>query len=183
MRSDTYHAPAIALHWASALLIIAGAVLGLVMTDMPGLSPAKLKYFAWHKWIGVTALLLALPRLACRLARPAPPPPAGMGLHQQRAARLTHGALYGLLLAVPISGLLYTQAAGVPVVVFGVLEIPALLAPDPAWKQPLQTVHRLLNDTLIGLVALHVLAALKHQFIDRDNLLARMLPFLKEKNS
>ncbi len=174
-----YLPPAILMHWLSALLIAAGFALGLVMTDMPGLSPTKLKYFSWHKWIGVTAFLIVLPRIAWRLGHPAPPLPDGMGRWQQAAAHWVHLALYGLLLAVPASGLLYSQAAGVPVVYLGLWQIPALVEPDAQWKAALKTLHWSLNYTLLGLVGAHALAALKHQFIDRDNLLARMLPFLK----
>lgn len=181
MPSERYPAPAIALHWASAVLIVACAILGLVMTGIPGLTVVKLKYFSWHKWLGVTVLLLWLPRAAVRLARPAPSLPSGMTPGQRCAARLAHGALYGLLLAVPLSGLLYSQAAGVPVVYFGVLELPQLVAPDAQWKQTLKSVHWLLAYTLMALAALHALAALKHQFIDRDNLLARMLPYSGDK--
>ncbi|MBY0240535.1 MAG: cytochrome b [Burkholderiaceae bacterium] len=181
MHSDRYPASAIALHWSSAVLIAACVILGLVMTEIPGLTPTKLKYFSWHKWLGCTVLLLLAPRIALRLARPAPPLPAGMAPVQRRAAQLAHGALYALLLAVPLSGLLYSQAAGVPVVYFGVVPIPPMIAPDPQWKAVLKSVHWLLTYTLMALVALHVLAALKHQFIDRDNLLARMLPFTGDK--
>lgn len=174
-----YAAPAILMHWLTALLIAAALALGLVMTEMAGLTPAKLRYFSWHKWIGITVLLLTLPRIAWRLLRPAPALPATMGKRQRRAAHLAHLLLYGLLLAVPLSGLLYSQAAGVPVVYFGVLAIPALLAPDAQLKLLLKSVHWVLVYGLTGLIALHMLAALKHQLIERDGLLARMLPFLK----
>lgn len=173
-----YAWPAVLLHWLCALLIAGGFALGLVMVEIPGLSPTKLKYFSWHKWIGLTVLLLLLPRLAWRLLRAAPPFPDGMRPWQRRAAQLAHLALYALMLAVPLSGLLYSQAAGVPVVYFGVLEIPALITPDAGWKAALKSVHWLLNYSLLALLALHVLAALKHHFVDRDRLLARMLPWL-----
>ena len=179
--AERYSAPAIALHWGCFALIAACVVLGLVMTDIPGLTPAKLKYFSWHKWLGLTVLLLLLPRIVVRIAHAAPPLPATMAPGQRRAARLAHGALYALLAAVPLSGLLYSQAAGVPVVWFGVVQVPALLAPDPQWKAVLKSTHWLLTYTLVAMVALHVLAALKHQFIDRDNLLARMLPSTGDK--
>lgn len=172
-----YALPAILLHWVSALLIIGALVIGWIMTDIPGLTPAKLKYFSWHKWIGFSVLLLWLPRVLCRLAYRSPPLPAGMDAWQRRVAAGTHWALYGLLLAVPLSGLLYSQAAGVPVRYLGMVQIPALIAPDPQMKVLLKSLHLLLNYSLIGLLAAHVLAALMHQFIDRDQLLARMNPF------
>lgn len=176
-----YRYPAIILHWLAALLVGGTFALGLLMTDIPGLTPTKLKYFSWHKWIGLTVLLTMLPRIAWRLLCAVPAMPASMSSWQQRAAHLAHLTLYALLLAVPVSGLLYSQAAGVPVVLFGVFDIPALIAPDPGWKALLKSAHWLLNYTLLALVCLHVLAALKHQFVDRDNLLSRMLPFLRPK--
>ena len=174
-----YTVPAIFLHWLGALLIVAGFILGLIMTDIPGLTPTKLKYFSWHKWIGITAFLSVVPRIIWRLTHAVPALPKEMARMHQHAAHLAHLALYGLLIAVPISGLLYSQAAGVAVVYFGVINIPTMLAPDPQWKAILKTVHWILNYILFALVAIHVLAALKHQFIQRDNLLARMLPFLR----
>ena len=179
----TYALPAVAMHWLSALLIVAGFVLGLVMTDMPGLSPAKLRYFSWHKWIGLTVLLVLVVRVGWRIGHPPPALPAAIGRWQRRVANGVHLVLYGLLLAVPLSGLLYSQAAGVPVVYLGLVDIPALVAPDAQAKVLLRSVHWVLNYLLLGLVAAHVLAALKHQFIERNNLLARMLPFLARRGA
>ncbi len=178
-----YTLPAVVLHWLSAVLIIVGFVMGLAMTDMPGLSPAKLRYFSWHKWIGMTVLLLMVARVGWRIGHPPPALPTSIGRWQRRAAHAVHLALYGLLLAVPLSGLLYSQAAGVPVVYLGLVEIPALVAPDAQAKVALRSVHWVLNYLLLALVAVHVLAALKHQFIERDKVLARMLPWLARRGS
>ena len=178
MQIQAYPATSIFLHWITAALVMAGFALGWIMTDIPGLSPAKLRYFSWHKWIGVTVLLTWLARIIWRLMRGAPGLPVVMSRWQRRAASMTHMTIYGLLLAAPLSGLLYSQAAGVPVIYLGVLQIPPLIQADPEWRAALKLLHWLLNYTLMGLLAVHVLAALKHQFIDRDNVLARMLPFL-----
>ena len=167
---------AIALHWLIALLIVGTFTLGLVMTDIPGLTPTKLKYFSWHKWAGVTVLLLAALRLLWRLKNPAPAYPATMKPWEKQAAHLTHGALYVLMFAVPLSGYFFTLAAGVPVVYFGLFQLPVLIAKNPELKEALEPVHYWLNMLLAALVAGHVLAALKHQFIDRDTVLRRMLP-------
>jgi cytochrome b561 len=172
-----YSTPAIVLHWLIALLIVGTFTLGLVMTDIPGLSPTKLKYFAWHKWAGVTVLLLAALRLLWRLLRTPPPFPASMRPWEQSLAHWTHVALYVLMFAVPISGYLYTTAAGVPVVYFGLFQLPVLFPRTPAWKEPLEGLHYWLNMGMAALVAGHVLAALKHQLLDRDGVLKRMLPF------
>ncbi|GAB3471278.1 cytochrome b [Massilia terrae] len=178
-----YSLPAIVLHWLIALFIIGTFILGLVMTDIPGLSPTKLRYFSWHKWLGVTVLGLAALRLLWRLAKRPPPLPAGTPGWQQQAAHWMHILLYVLIVAVPVSGYAFTLAAGVPVVYFGVLPLPVFFGPDPVLKPVLREVHYWLDMSLAALVLLHVAAALKHQFIDRDGLLARMSPFgsTKEK--
>jgi cytochrome b561 len=171
-----YTLPAIALHWLIALLVIAAFALGLTMVDIPGLTPTKLKYYSWHKWMGVTVLALAVARVLWRLTHAAPAYPASMSAWQARAAHGLHGLLYLLIFAVPLSGYFYSLAAGVPVVYLGLLPLPVLLDPNPELKPVLKQVHYWLNMTLLALVVLHVAAALKHQCIDRDGVLKRMLP-------
>jgi cytochrome b561 len=178
-----YSAPAIVLHWLIAVLIIGTFTLGLVMTDIPGLTPAKLRYFSWHKWAGVTVLLLATLRLLWRLTNRAPAYPAAMPAWQQRAAHALHGMLYVLIFAVPLSGYFYSLAAGVKVVYFGLFPLPVLIQPDPALKPILKAVHYWLNMLMAGLVGLHVAAALKHLLVDRDGIVQRMLPFSPPKES
>jgi cytochrome b561 len=174
-----YSATAMGLHWLIALMIVAGFYLGWIMTDIPGFTPTKLKYFSWHKWIGVTVFALAVIRLAWRLTHRAPEMPLGMAPLQKLAAEGAHMMLYALMLVIPISGYLYSSAAGIQVVYLGIVPLPTLIGPDTALKTMLRIVHIWLNYTLLALVTVHVLAALKHHFIDRDGLLARMIPFLK----
>ena len=100
---------------------------------------------------------------------------------QARAALLSHGALYVLLLAIPLSGWSFSSAAGVQVVYLGLVPLPDLFAKDRQTAAILLAVHQTLNFTLLALVCLHTAAALKHQFVDKDDLLARMLPFKKGK--
>jgi cytochrome b561 len=176
--AERYGAMAIGLHWVIALLMICGFWLGWIMTDIPGLTPTKLKYFSWHKWIGVTVFALAVIRVIWRATHAAPAMP-DMPHWQKGAAHLTHFLLYLLMLAIPISGYLYSSAAGVQVVYLGVVPLPTLIGPDKALKATLRLVHVALNYTLLVFFVLHVLAALKHHFVDRDGLLGRMLPFLK----
>lgn len=171
-----YTTTAIVFHWLIAALIIGAFTLGLVMTDIPGFSPTKLRYFAWHKWAGVTILLLAALRLLWRLAHRAPPLPASMPAWQRGAAHGLHHLLYVFLFAVPVSGYLYTLAAGIPVVYFGLVKLPVFMAKDPLLAATLKGVHYWLNMSMAALVALHVLAALKHTIIDRDGTLRRMWP-------
>ncbi|MTW12372.1 cytochrome b [Pseudoduganella eburnea] len=173
---ERYTKTAIALHWLIALLIVAAFILGLVMTDIPGLTPTKLKYYSWHKWMGVTVLALAAGRLLWRLKEQPPELPASMTQSQKKAAEAGHWFLYFLMFAVPISGYLYTTAAGVPVVYLGLLKIPSLFDASPALKEILKPVHYWLNMLLAAVVIGHIAAALKHHFIDKDGLLKRMLP-------
>ena len=171
-----YTTTAMVFHWLIALLLIGAFSMGLVMTDIPGITPTKLKYYSWHKWAGVTILALATMRLLWRLTHPAPPYPASMPNWQKNTANGLHSLLYVLMFAVPLSGYLYTLSAGIPVVYFGLVQLPVIIDPNPELKPVLKAVHYWLNMTLAACVALHVAAALKHQFIDRDGVLRRMLP-------
>lgn len=170
-----YSRPAAWLHWLAAALILCAFPLGVYMHEL-ALSPTKLQLYAYHKWLGITVLLLFLPRLAVRLWR-APPADLAAPAWQVRLAHLTHRLLYLLLLAVPVSGWLMSSAKGFTVVYLGILPLPDLVAKDRALGDALAQVHEALNITLLALVALHVAAALKHHFVDRDATLRRMSPF------
>lgn len=172
-----YTAIAIGLHWLIALAIIGSFTLGLYMHDLP-LSPQKLKLYAWHKWAGVTIFLFVVLRLGWRLAHRPPELPAAMPAWQRKAAEATHLLLYVLMFAVPLSGWLMSSAKGFQTVWFGVLPLPDLLHKDKELGDLLQQVHMLLNFGMAALVTAHLGAALKHHLIDRDDVLARMLPFL-----
>jgi cytochrome b561 len=174
-----YTGTAIVLHWLIALLIIAGFWLGWVMTDIPGFTPTKLRYFSWHKWIGVTVFVLALLRIVWRLTHRAPPLPAGMPALQRVVSHAVHGLLYVAMVAIPVSGYLYSSAAGIQVVYLGLVPLPTLIAPDQQLKVVLRLVHITLDYGLLGLFVLHLLGVVKHTLIDRDGLLLRMLPFRK----
>ena len=167
-----YSTTAIALHWLLAVMIFASLLVGNFVSDL-SVSPLQLRLVNWHKWAGVTILALSLLRLAWRLAH-RPPPDVPMARWQQRAAHATHWAMYGLFLAVPLAGWAYSSASGFPVVWFGVLALPDFVAPDKALAAALKPLHALLAYTLAALVAVHVAAAIKHQFVDGDGLLARM---------
>jgi cytochrome b561 len=176
--SERYSATAIALHWIVALLILANLALGLYTVGLP-LSPAKLRNFSFHKWIGVTVFLLAAARLAWRLAHPAPALPAAMAPWERRAANATHVLLYVLFFAAPLTGWLFSSASGFQTVYLGVFPIPDLLAKDKALADALKLAHKSINYTMAAVIALHVAAALKHHFADRDDVLRRMLPRFK----
>lgn len=178
MDNNHYGTTAIALHWLIFVLILCGFTLAVYMTGLP-LSPQKLKYISWHKWIGVTIFMLALARLAWRLTHWAPALPASMPIWQRSAANAAHVLLYGLIIAIPLTGWLMSSALGVPTVYLGLAQIPDLLARDKALAELLRFVHVMLNFTLLTLVIIHAAAAMRHHFIDRDDVLRRMLPFVK----
>lgn len=171
--ANRYTTTAIALHWLVALLIVVAFPLGLYMVDLP-LSPDKLKLYSYHKWIGVTVFLLAAIRLAWRATHTPPPLPADIPAWQRHASSVAHGALYALLIAIPLSGWLMSSAKGFQTVWLGVLPLPDLVARDRELGDLLAGVHRALNYTLAALVILHVAAALKHHVIERRPFLQRM---------
>jgi cytochrome b561 len=167
-----YTPTAVVLHWVLAAMILGSLAFGLYMTSLP-FSPTRLKYYNWHKWAGVVILTLSALRLLWRLTH-RPPADAPMPAWQRRAAHAVHAALYALFFAVPLVGWAYSSAAGFPIVLFGVLPLPDFVPVDRALADALKPWHGWLAYTLAALVALHVAGALKHQFVDRDRLLARM---------
>lgn len=173
-----YTRVAIALHWIIAALIFGTFMLAHYMSDLQ-LSPTKLRLYSYHKWIGITIFLLVAVRLGWRLSHRPPSPPAAMPAWQRRAAAASHFLLYLLTLVIPISGWLMSSASGFQVVYFGLIPIPDLIAKDKALAEQLKQVHESLNLLMLAVVVLHVAAALKHHLVDRNDVLARMLPFLK----
>jgi len=172
----THYTPvAKALHWLIALLLFGLLALGFYMQDLP-LSPQKLQLYAWHKWAGVTVFLLVLVRLAWRVTHRPPPLPEHMPRVMQLAAHAGHVLLYALMIAIPLSGWLMSSAKGFQTVWFGVLPIPDLLDKNRELGDLLQTVHLSLNLFFVVVLIGHIGAALKHHFIDRDDVLTRMLP-------
>jgi len=176
-RALGYTRTAITLHWVAALLIVAGFALGLWMTDL-AISPLKFRAYAYHKWIGITVFLIAIARLTWRASHPAPQPVV-MPDWQQRAASATHVLLYVLMLIAPISGYVYSSATGVQVVYLGLFPLPDLVGKDKQLAAALKVVHVSLVFTLAALVVVHVAAAIKHHVVDRDGVLARMLPLVR----
>lgn len=168
-----YSSPAIVLHWLVALLIFAAFPLGVYMHELP-LSPRKLELYSYHKWIGITVLMLVAVRLSWRLTHTPPPLPSSVAAWQRRASGLIHGLLYVLMVAIPLSGWLMSSAKGFQTVWFGVLPLPDLVSKDRELGELLTEVHKILNFALLASVILHVAAALQHHFIERQPFLQRM---------
>jgi cytochrome b561 len=167
-----YGRPAVALHWLLAAGLVATFLVGLQASDMP-VSPQRIRWINYHKWCGITILALSALRLLWRLGHRPPPMPA-MSRLQHHAAQWTHRVLYLCFFAVPLVGWAYSCAAGFHVVYLGLLRLPDLVSKDKALADVLKQVHFTLAWTLAVLVGLHVAAALKHHFLDKNGLLWRM---------
>ena len=178
-QATRYNTVAMVLHWLLALVILAMFGIGIYMTDLP-FSPQRLKLYNWHKWAGVTFLALTLLRLVWRMTHRPPALPVAvtrtMPGWQHRAYHATHHLMYLLFFAVPLVGWAYSSAAGFPVVWFGQIPLPDLLPVNKEVAELIKPLHKLLALALMALVGLHIAAAIKHQWVDRDGLLSRMLP-------
>lgn len=189
-----YTKTAIILHWLVALLIFVMLAWGLYMSEIPrdlpkvesidlfdlGIYTIQLSeavtprtfYFNLHKSLGVTVLLLVLFRLYWRLTHPAPAFPASMKPWEKTAANLAHKGLYLLMLAMPATGMLMSLYSKYGLLWFGIPVYEGL--DNPALRDIFKAVHGALAVILIALIVVHVLAALKHKFIDKDDIMARM---------
>ena len=170
-----YGGVAQALHWLVAALVLSQFGLGWTMSDLP-LSQLKFDLYQLHKSLGLTIFALVVVRLAWRLGHPPPPLPTGLPAWERTAARTTHALFYVLLLVQPLIGLLQSNAANFPVVVWGILPVPALIGSDEGFAETLVEVHETVASVLLVLIALHVAAALRHHFLLKDDVLRRMLP-------
>ncbi|WP_158743909.1 cytochrome b [Acidisphaera sp. L21] len=183
--ADRYTRTAITLHWLIAVLMIGNVTLILFVDTFPDamVRPA----INLHKSIGLTVLGLGLLRVLWRLSHRPPPLPPGMPVWERLGAHAAHLVLYGLILGLPISGWVhdsaFKSAGDFPLYLYGVIpwfRIGPIMALDPATKEQVHTlwfqIHSSLAYVLYAMVALHILGALKHQFIDKQPELQRMLP-------
>jgi cytochrome b561 len=175
-----YRWPLAGLHWLTLLLIVAAYTIGSLLEDM-ALSPLKLKLYAWHKWVGISVLFLLPLRLLLRVSDRFDHA-ADLLPWEVRASAVVHAALYLLMVVVPVLGWLASSAAGFQVVWFGVLPLPDLVGKDKALAEVLKELHGGSVNLLVTLVALHVVAALYHQHVRHDGVLARMVPWLRSKS-
>ncbi|HEY4170619.1 MAG TPA: YceI family protein [Reyranella sp.] len=165
------------LHWLTALAVLGLIGLGLWMVGLP-IGLTKLYAFAWHKWIGLTVLLLTVLRWAWRALHPPPVLPTTVTPWERALAPWVHILLLMLLLALPVSGWLMSSAGGVKVIWFGYLPMPDLVPRDPTLFEILRTLHHWLAWTLMGVLVVHVAAVARHDLLRRDGIFRRMSPFL-----
>ncbi len=197
--SQRYSAVAIVLHWAIAIAILGMIPLGWWMGDALEVRDTQaqaIAAFQLHKSIGLTVLLLSVARLLWRFTHPVPALPEGMKQWERLAAIATHWAFYFIIIAMPFTGWLYVSTGWsahddrpleVPTLYFGLFQVPHLFGLSHLAEQTRATlaglfenVHSKMAWGAIGLTALHVAAALKHQFVDKDGVLGRMVPGLEK---
>jgi cytochrome b561 len=170
----------IGLHWLTFLLVLALAIVGLTMVELPT-GILKVQVYSLHKSMGLTVLSLTALRLLWRLLERRPAALAGAPRWQNALATFTHFGLYALLLLVPFSGWWYNSASGFPLRWFGLFALPKLGQFDHAIKQQARDTHEFLFWCLAAVVAVHAAAALWHHYSLRDRTLARMLPWMERK--
>ncbi|QOW24016.1 cytochrome b [Lysobacter sp. H23M47] len=174
--ADRWGAVSQFLHWTIAVAILAMAIIGLSLDSLPK-SPSYFWVFNLHKSLGLTVLALAVIRLAWRLYAGAPTPIASIPRWQLLLARVTHWLLYGLIIAMPLSGWLFDSASGLrPLRWFDLFQVPKLIAPNTGVREIARDAHGWIFWVLVLLILMHAGAALYHQYFVGDGTLRRMLP-------
>jgi cytochrome b561 len=164
------------LHWLTAVLVALAWTLGIFGDDIPRGEMRDLARFV-HVSAGLIVIILLVARLVWRLADPPPPSEATpLGPWADRAGRLAHFALYALLAAVPIVGVVALFGEGKPLPLFGMFEVPSPWPKDKAFTELTEEIHEILANALLAVAALHTIAALTHHWAFRDRTLTRMLP-------
>ena len=177
MPSPTPYKPAArALHWLTAILIIATFPVGVAMVNGGFARPVQDTLYILHKNTGVIILLLVLARLAYRAANPAPPLPGSVPGWQQKVAHLTHWLLYGLVVVMAVSGYTRVKAAGFPLEGLDALGFPSLVPASKPLAETAKLIHGITRFALFALILLHVGAALYHAMVKRDGVFQRMWP-------
>jgi len=174
IQSESWNAVSRGLHWLMAVLILTQAAGGWITEEMER-SPLKVDAMTLHKSLGITLLLLLIIRLLWRWTHAAPPPPAGSKHWEILAARLSHIALYLLMVGVPLSGWLAASTSIVPWKLWWLIPLPRIAGPDEQLHEIAAELHEGLIWALVAVLAVHVGAALYHHWVKRDAVLRRML--------
>ena len=173
-----YTRVAVWLHWIIAAIIVAQLIGGVVMHKLPNTVAWKYDAYQMHKSFGLVVLALALVRLGWRLTHKAPPLPEGTKTWERLLARGTHVAFYVLMIGVPLAGWWMISGSQYPSSFFFLAPIPDLPGAGILGHEAWEETHEIMAKLVMGLLALHVAAALKHHYVDRDGVLARMVPGL-----
>ena len=183
-----YGTVAMSLHWLIAIAVVFNIWLGFYMGDLPRADPDRFWFIQFHKSTGLTILILSVARVMWRVINPMPALPEKMPGWERILARGVHYVFYVLIIALPLAGwgIASSSPRGLPTLWYGLFEwqrIPFLADLSHDQKQQIvgvfEDTHTALAYFALGLIVLHVAAALKHQFWNRDTVLSRMLPFSK----
>lgn len=177
---NRYSTVSLAFHWGLALLVLTQVLLITAHEAIDG--PMSRELVQIHKALGLSVLVLTLARIGWRMANPALPAPPGTPDWQKFAAKATHVLFYVLLIGIPLFGWAASSAGGRDIDWFGLFNWPLLpITQSRDLAGTLMDLHKAAVKLLYVLLALHVLAALKHQFVDRDNVLHRMIPLIPRR--
>ena len=176
-----YGLVAMTLHWLIALAIVSNFAIGLYMHELPKLKPSTIELYQIHKSIGLTVLALSVLRLLWRLVNPVPPLPEGLPGWERFAARASHVLLYVLMIGIPLAGWIMVSVSPleIPTFWFKQFQVPHL--PLGAFRgeeaeEAMEVIHASLAYAMAGLFVLHILAALRHHLILKNDVLRRMIP-------
>jgi len=172
--SGRYDNVAVALHWILVVGILCQIALGLYLGEVPRNTPARTVWVNFHKSVGITLGLLILFRLCWRLTHRPPALPATMPAWERVAARANHALLYACMVGMPAAGYLATNFSKFGIKYFNLFELPPWGYEDKQIYALFNGTHKVLAVVLMTLIAIHVLAALKHAAIDRDGIVRRM---------
>jgi len=168
------------LHWIIVLAVIVQLAVGFTLAAMPSSAPSWARYFPVHTSLGLSIFLLMLARLLWRASNPGPVLPATLPAWQRVLARSTHWLFYLVLLGLPVSGYLAVSAGGHQIPFYGA-ELPQAVSASKEANRVIMDLHVLGATLLILLIALHAAGALRHEWLLHDNVLRRMLPFVRQR--
>ena len=170
-----YTKVAIWLHWVIALSVLTNIGLAMLTEGLPRETHRAAMNI--HKALGIAVLALSVVLILWRLGHKPPPLPIGTPAWQRPVSKIVSFLFYALLILLPLSGWVWMSAADRPIDFFGLFTVPSITSPSKILADTLHERHELLGLTMLGLAAIHILAALKHQFFDRTGLIGRMNPF------
>jgi cytochrome b561 len=179
-----YHSGAIILHWLTALFLIGNLVLGLLLEDLP--SDQKFQLYQLHKSLGILVLVLTVLRIVWRFMHPAPSLPSTLKAWETWTVKVTHFLFYVLMLGLPLSGWALVSASprNIPTMMFGLIPLPHMpffesildRGERKAIAGSIGDVHELMAYIMLALLAVHILAALRHHWMLKDETVLRMTP-------
>jgi len=180
---EKYHKSIIILHWLIAIIVFILIGLGLNMVDIERGTPQRAFYYNLHKSFGLTLLLLMIARIYLRVKFKSPPLPSSISLFQQTVAKASHLILYISLILMPLSGLIASQFTKYGVKYFGLFKIPPLFSENKFYYNLFQDLHKAFAIVIMIMICIHISAALKHIFVDKDKIFQRISLFKRKSKN